>query len=162
MFKFLCFIVTLGRQHAQDLVVCRCQPLGAIFMEYGLWPGSPTNPKVAFTLAFMQTLRALVLEGQMSLRSICTALSECRPGLGRGRFEPLVRLYVSQTFLHCCTQRDYVIISLYPYFNGSEFTTSVNIYEMKCVHICFLLYLDKRSVSCHQLGKPAELLLGAT
>ena len=50
-------------------------------ITFGLWPASPISPKVAFTQDLMCLLRAVVLEGQVSLHAFCNAMQECQTGL---------------------------------------------------------------------------------
>ena len=57
--------------------------MAAVLAEYGLWPASPVKPYVAFSVQFMLTLKAMVLEAQVSLHAFCKALQQCRPGIQR-------------------------------------------------------------------------------
>jgi hypothetical protein len=45
-----------------------------------LWPASASSPGVAFTFDFMRTLKAIALEGQISLLAFTSALQNIRNG----------------------------------------------------------------------------------
>jgi hypothetical protein len=47
-------------------------------VELNLWPASPVAPRIAFTFEFMRTLKAIVLEGQISLLAFASALQNSR------------------------------------------------------------------------------------
>lgn len=73
-------VIFLGLQHYHTMQACNCEDLAVTLVRLGLWPASPTLPRVAFSFDFMLTLRAMVLEGQISLSSFCNAMQDTRIG----------------------------------------------------------------------------------
>ena len=56
-----------GRQHNVDIAVCNCESIAATMMRYKIWPSTPCEPRVAFHMDFMETLRAFMMESQVSV-----------------------------------------------------------------------------------------------
>ncbi|XP_014669631.1 PREDICTED: uncharacterized protein LOC106810710 [Priapulus caudatus] len=72
--KVVTVVDARGRQHSVQLTVCSCNSAAVTMLRYGLWPSTPTNPQVAFTIELMELLRLLVLECQVSVKGFCEVL----------------------------------------------------------------------------------------
>ena len=68
------FVVT-GGQHEKKIGFCSCESNAATLVSLGLWPGSPTNPIVAFSIKFMDICLRFLLEAHVSLNKFCDAMS---------------------------------------------------------------------------------------
>eukprot|EP00112_Aurelia_sp_Birch-Aquarium-sp1_P007292 Seg1794.4 transcript_id=Seg1794.4/GoldUCD/mRNA.D3Y31 product="hypothetical protein" protein_id=Seg1794.4/GoldUCD/D3Y31 len=73
--KFITCIDYLGRQHEKMVGFCNCESNAATLVSLGLWPGSPTNPIVAFSIKFMDICLRFLLEAHVSLNKFCDAMS---------------------------------------------------------------------------------------
>ena len=62
---------------------CKCQEEAVTLVSNGLWPSSPQKPRVAFTMGFMENLRALILNGggNVKLQTFTQAFQKGRDGL---------------------------------------------------------------------------------
>lgn len=74
VFKKIIFFVA-GRQHEKMVGFCNCESNAATLVSLGLWPGSPTNPIVAFSIKFMDICLRFLLEAHVSLNKFCDAMS---------------------------------------------------------------------------------------
>ncbi len=52
----------------------------------GLWPATPTRPKLAFTMELMNTIHYLVRECQTSLHECCQLFAVCWKAAAPGMF----------------------------------------------------------------------------
>ena len=68
------FVIT-GRQHEKKIGFCNFESNAATLVSLGLWPGSPTNPIVAFDIKFMDICLRFLLEAHVSLNKFCDAMS---------------------------------------------------------------------------------------
>ncbi|KAL3868130.1 hypothetical protein ACJMK2_040966 [Sinanodonta woodiana] len=73
--RFLCVIDFKGTQHRVKVQFCHCEKEAVTILRYGLWPATPELPKVAIHIDLMEQATMLQLEGQLSLRAFCDALS---------------------------------------------------------------------------------------
>ncbi|KAL3884204.1 hypothetical protein ACJMK2_030423 [Sinanodonta woodiana] len=73
--RFLCVIDFKGTQHRVKVQFCQCEKEAVTILRYGLWPATPELPKVAIHIDLMEQATMLQLEGQLSLRAFCDALS---------------------------------------------------------------------------------------
>ena len=51
--------------------MCNCESIAAIMLRYKLWPSTPCEPRVAFCVDFMESLRAFMMESQVSVTGFC-------------------------------------------------------------------------------------------
>ncbi|XP_076079987.1 uncharacterized protein LOC143050754 [Mytilus galloprovincialis] len=63
-----------GTQHICKIQLCRCETAAATLVRYNLWPATPSNPKIAFDIRFMELLSVLHLECHLPTKSFCDAL----------------------------------------------------------------------------------------
>ena len=50
-------------------------------LEYGLWPATPKEPRVAFDLKLMEWAEVLFLEAKLSTKSFCNSLNWIIPDM---------------------------------------------------------------------------------
>ena len=63
-----------GFQHLCKVMLCRCEDPANTLLRYNLWPATPTSPKVAFDVRFMEMLSVLQLECHLPAKTFCEAL----------------------------------------------------------------------------------------
>ena len=68
----------VGQQHKYKAIFCKCEEPAVTFLRYNLWPATPTNPKIGFSLRFMELLAVLQLECHMPAKTFCEALKYMR------------------------------------------------------------------------------------
>ncbi len=56
------------------LTSCGCLSMSKRLLMLGLWPATPTRPKLAFTMELMNTIHYLVRECQTSLHDVANFL----------------------------------------------------------------------------------------
>ncbi|XP_063431701.1 uncharacterized protein LOC134714389 [Mytilus trossulus] len=61
-------------QHICKIQLCRCETAAATLVWYNLWPATPSIPKIAFDIRFMELLSVLHLECHLPTKSFCDAL----------------------------------------------------------------------------------------
>ena len=57
-----------------SLICCACQTVAESLLLHGLWPATPVEPTLAFTIELMHMALALMMECQVSLYDFCRAL----------------------------------------------------------------------------------------
>lgn len=77
--------INVGQHHGQHVTFCGCSSIVERLFMCGLWPATPNNPSLAFTLDLMNKIHYLVLECQVSLRDISNFLQST------GRSQPEVK-----------------------------------------------------------------------
>ena len=70
----VCIHVSLG--YLCDFVIqfCSCLPEFVQLLQFGLWGGTPSRPRIAFEIELFELIHAIQLECHASLKSICNAL----------------------------------------------------------------------------------------
>ena len=63
-----------GVEHNIEFVYCSCEPVTVTLARAEMWPATPCNPGYAFSFALLDWVEALLLECQVSLRDVCSAL----------------------------------------------------------------------------------------
>ena len=53
---------------------CGCLPEFLQLLQFGLWGGTPSKPRIAFEIELLQLIHAIQLECHASLKSICQGL----------------------------------------------------------------------------------------
>ena len=56
------------------LECCKCEPVALTMARARIWPSSPTNPHFAFTFELLDWAEALLLECQVAVQDLCSAL----------------------------------------------------------------------------------------
>ena len=64
-----------GYQHDIGVPICQCEPPANSFVRYGLWPATPVEPNMAFTMELMIHINHIVMECHVSVYDITKALS---------------------------------------------------------------------------------------
>ena len=57
-----------------DIVCCGCEPVAVTLIRFDLWPASPKDTREAIHMDLMQSLRSLLLEGQVAIKNFCESL----------------------------------------------------------------------------------------
>ena len=73
--KYLYIFCYSGVQHNTKLKCCQCESIVLTMARARIWPSTPVNPQMAFTFKILDWAKALLLECQVVLKDICTALS---------------------------------------------------------------------------------------
>ncbi|KAK6187290.1 hypothetical protein SNE40_005353 [Patella caerulea] len=71
--KVLAFNIK-GIQQDVSINFCPCEDAALTLLRFGLWPATPSAPRVAFDVELMELLSVLQLECQTSTKSFCEAL----------------------------------------------------------------------------------------
>ena len=56
------------------MLLCRCKSEACTFVELGLWPATPSKPKIVFTFGLMELLEKLFLVAKVSVQQCCESL----------------------------------------------------------------------------------------
>ena len=64
----------LGLQTRASIVFCGHEERCVTLIRHGLFPGTITNPTVAYDLSFLELGRCLMVEGKMKLSKICDVI----------------------------------------------------------------------------------------
>lgn len=67
-------VCSIGIEHNVDFVCCQCEPLVVTMVRARLWPSTPQRPQIAFTFDLLDWAETLLLECQVALKDLCTAL----------------------------------------------------------------------------------------
>ena len=89
----------LGRHHEISLICCACQTVAESLLLHGLWPATPVEPTLAFTVEVMHLALALMMECQVSLYDLCKALEFFKNPLLKVEYCMLCFLLLSCMFL---------------------------------------------------------------
>lgn len=54
--------------------MCDCEPHAVTLRRFGLWPASPVEPRCAYSVGFLQWLKALQLAAHVSVHSFIEAV----------------------------------------------------------------------------------------
>ena len=52
---------------------CSCLPEFVQLLQFGLWGGTPSKPRIAFAIDFLELIHAIQMECHASLKGICQA-----------------------------------------------------------------------------------------
>lgn len=63
----------LGQHHVM-VEYCACHTKVERLFQLGLWPATPSTPKLAFTTSLFDLIHSMTLECQVSLHDICRML----------------------------------------------------------------------------------------
>ena len=66
---------SIGMEHKMHFTYCLCETLVKTMCRAKLWPATPTNPRYAFSFALLDSVEALLLECQVSVKDFCNALT---------------------------------------------------------------------------------------
>ena len=64
----------VGQHHGVYITSCGCISMPKHLLMLGLWPATPTKPKLAFTIELMNTIHFLLRECQASLYDVTNLL----------------------------------------------------------------------------------------
>ena len=61
----------LGSLFDLDVQFCSCLPEFVQLLQFGLWGGTPSRPRIAFEIELLEIIHGIQLECHASLKSIC-------------------------------------------------------------------------------------------
>ncbi len=65
----------IGVEHNISFSYCGCEPFTVTMVRARLWPASPKHPQLAFCFSLLDWAEALLLECQVALKDLCSALA---------------------------------------------------------------------------------------
>lgn len=66
----------LGTFCTVEVQFCSCSPEFVQLLQFGLWGGTPTKPRIAFAIEFFELIHSVQMECQASIKSICQSFEE--------------------------------------------------------------------------------------
>ena len=72
---FLLYIISIliGILCDCNVQFCSCLPEFVQLLQFGLWGGTPSKPRIAFAIDFLELIHAIQMECHASLKGICQA-----------------------------------------------------------------------------------------
>ncbi|XP_046847302.1 uncharacterized protein LOC124440922 [Xenia sp. Carnegie-2017] len=59
-----------------EVQFCSCSPEFVRLLQFGLWGGTPTKPRIAFAIEFFELIHSVQMECKASIKSICHSFEE--------------------------------------------------------------------------------------